>query len=137
MDGTRLEGFNPKNSKDLITIPDSIHFDNESHKQEVQKILEKEIELGALRVGFFGSRIRGTHQPHASDTDVLVVNEKAGGKKIPYDERLGKVLYFGKEAGKPSVHVTRITTNMQRNRSNEKLQETLKSTVWVWRKQSK
>lgn len=140
METLNSERFKQNVEEPILNIPETIHFASEAHRLEFLAFVTGEIASGADRVGIFGSQVKGRHTP-ASDTDVIVVNEKADGKEIPYNERVGRPLYFGKERpGQGFIHVSRVTRKMAEdpfNKKRKELRKVLKGALWVWERNDK
>ena len=136
-----IENNKKKVINEDITFPPDFPFDSPEQETEIRGVIQQEILSGATQIGFFGSRIQNTHAPGASDTDMMVrITRRLDGRSVNPDERVGSISYFGKDAGQPSIHVTRVTPEMVKDRENPKRKEllhTLHETVWVWRQAEK
>lgn len=113
-------------------------FDGDTkYMEEVKKVILSEIEKGAEKIGFFGSRAKGTQKPGRSDFDVVVVNRKVSmlfpKKGLTPVDVAGTINYWSSKTTDitptPRIHINRYN---KQDRDNLSL---MKKVVWLWEKE--
>lgn len=105
-------------------------------KPSLLEVLNGEIRKGARRIGVFGSRLRKDHQPY-SDLDIAVLNPKAG-ITLPDAERFGDLRFCTNFRFWRWIDVQRFNPSQQSYDRKDRIRANiLRTTLWLWERQSK
>lgn len=101
--------------------------------REAYQVALDEISKGALSLGLFGSRTKGTQEKWKSDLDMVSINPKAG-IKLPDAERVGSVNYWSTKAIGMSperwIQIQRFRDKNPFGNINKKIVK--EEAIWIW-----
>jgi len=101
-------------------------FDDQSHFKEVLNVAKQAKKDGAVAVGLFGSRLRGTQRIGESDTDLLILKENV----VP----VGEYHWSGRDK---RIQIVTIPPNLLPTNQNSRfLLARQKEARWIWKKRN-
>lgn len=106
---------------------------NQKLMQEAYQAALDEIRKGALLLGLFGSRIKGTQEKGKSDLDMVSINPQAG-RRLPDAERVGSINYWSSKiigmSPEKWIQIQRFRYKKPYGDINKKI---VKNAIWIWK----